>query len=186
MLKIQSAVKSLFNEMFLEESYRLEPLKKHIDLLAGYPFDGSGFTDEGIKICGGLIIMPDQIKWDECKCWPTKNGLDKYLLQEGDIVMAMDRPWINGGFKIGLIKSEDLPCLLIQRTARIRATDIDQTYLLACYKYGGFEQHTNVTGSTVPHISGKDIESFCVPLAPIAKQKRFAESANQIDKLRFI
>ena len=48
--------------------------------------------------------------------------------QENDIVMAMDRPWVNGGFKIARVDAIHLPALLIQRTACIRGKDLEQEF----------------------------------------------------------
>ena len=133
--KLDLLVKARFVEMFGDitanpKGWKKEKLQSHIDMITGFPFNSSGYSENGVKICGGLIIMPDQIKWDECKFWPDSLGYEQFLLQEDDIVVALDRPWISEGFKIGEIKAADLPALLIQRTARIRGRDITQQF---CY-----------------------------------------------------
>lgn len=126
--------------------------------------------------------MPQRIEWDSCVHWATTKGYEEYLLAKDDIVMALDRPWITEGFKIALVDGEHLPALLIQRTARIRATDINQKYLYHCFINGGFDKHTNITGSLVPHISAKDIKSFEIMLPPIDLQQQFAAFVEQTDK----
>ena len=105
-----------------------------------------------------------------------------YLLEDGDIVMALDRPWITEGFKVARVDDNHLPALLIQRAARIRALDINQDYLYYCFINGGFDKHSNVTGSLVPHISAKDIKSFEIMLPPIEMQKEFSMFTKQVDK----
>ena len=75
---------------------------------------------------------------------------------------------------------------IIQRTARIRAIDVNQTYLYWCFINGGFDKHSNVTGSLVPHISAKDIKSFEIMLPPIELQNQFADFVTQVDKLKLI
>lgn len=159
-----------------------EPLGKHSDIIAGKPFDSKGYSDEGINICGGLIIMPDRIAWEECKHWPTSEGLEQFLLQENDIVLAMDRPWITEGFKIAIIKKAELPSLLIQRTARIRGKDLDQDFLLYMIKHPHFEEHCHITATTVPHISMKDISTYPVLVPPMDLQKQYATFVHQSDK----
>ena len=106
-----------------------ECLDSHIDVLTGFPFDSSEYVASGIKICGGLIIMPDRIAWENCKFWANSDTYSEYLLAAHDIVVALDRPWIADGFKIGMISQSDLPCLLIQRTARVRGKDVNQKLL---------------------------------------------------------
>ena len=185
--RLDDLIKSRFVEMFGDpitntKGWKIEKAEKHIDLLSGFPFDSSQYTQYGVKICGGLIIMPQRIDWNSCKYWSSAEDLEEYTLQEKDIVMALDRPWISEGFKIAMVDADELPALLIQRTARIRAVDINQYYLMHCFALGGFDIHCNVTGSLVPHISAKDIRSFPIMLPPIELQKKFAVFVEQIDK----
>lgn len=185
--KLDELVKSRFVEMFGDWSinpykYDIEALEKHIDVLSGFPFDSALYVEDGINICGGLIIMPHQIKWNECKHWKTTYGYEDYMLCMNDIVMALDRPWIGEGFKIAKIDKTHLPALLIQRTARIRAIDINQEYLYYCFDNCGFENHCNITGSLVPHISLKDIKSFEIMIPPKNLQNQFADFVTQVEK----
>jgi type I restriction enzyme, S subunit len=183
-------VKSQFIEMFdnlFNESKKwlYEPLGDHADIFAGNPFKSNGYVQSGIKICGGLIIMPDRIAWEDAKHWPASEGLEKYLLHEEDIVLAMDRPWISGGFKIAVIKQFELPALLIQRTAGIRGKDLNQEYILWALKSDAFLKHCNITQTTVPHISMGDIKNFVIPIPPLDLQNQFAEFVRQSDKSKF-
>ena len=185
--KLDQLVKSRFIELFGDpitntKEWKFEKAEKHIDLLSGFPFDSSQYTEFGIRICGGLIIMPQRIDWDSCKYWRSTEGFEDYILREKDIVMALDRPWISEGFKIAMVDADKLPALLIQRTARIRAVDINQHYLMYCFILGGFDNHCNVTGSLVPHISAKDIRSFPIMLPPMELQEQFEAFVEQTAK----
>ena len=185
--KLDELVKSRFIELFGDpisnpKGWKVDKVENHIDLLSGFPFDSSQYTESGINICGGLIIMPQRIEWNDCKHWRSVEGYEEYALKENDIVIALDRPWISEGFKIAVVDAEHLPALLIQRTARIRAIGINQMYLLYCFLLGGFDKHCNVTGSLVPHISAKDIRSFAIMLPPVEIQEQFATFVEQTDK----
>lgn len=191
LLKLDELVKARFMEMFGDpnhnpKGYKKDIIKDHIDLLSGYPFKSENYVDSGINICGGLVIMPQKIKWEECVHWKSAIGYENYLLDNNDIVMALDRPWISEGFKIAKVDSKHLPALLIQRTVRIRAIDMNQDYLYYCFICGGFNKHCNVTGSLVPHISSKDIKSFEVMLPPLELQNQFASFVQEIDKSRLL
>ena len=184
---LDELIKARFVEMFGDpilnpNGHLKEKIEKHINLLSGYPFKSEQYVEKGINICGGLIIMPQKIKWDECVHWSSVEGFEDYLLNENDIVMALDRPWISEGFKIAKVDAEHLPALLIQRTARIRSIDINQDYLYYCFITGGFDKHSNVTGSLVPHISAKDIRSFEIMIPPVELQNQFADFVNQVNK----
>ncbi len=185
--KLDELIKSRFVELFgdLEintKGYDKEPLQKHADVLVGYPFKSEGYTEEGVGIVGGYNLMQGFIVWEDCKYWPDTEGFDLYLLKDGDIVMAMDRPWVNGGFKIATVDKEHLPALLIQRTACIRGKDVEQEFLYSLLNSHWFADHCNITGSLVPHISNKDINSFEIILPPIEEQKAYAEFVRQVDK----
>ena len=187
--KLDELVKAQFVEMFGDPisnpmDWNIDCAENHIDLLSGFPFDSSEYTEYGVNICGGLIILPQRIVWDECKHWKSTEGYEQYTLCKNDIVMALDRPWISEGFKIAMVDEEHLPALLIQRTARIRAIDMNQLYLMHCFLLGGFEQHCNVTGSLVPHISAKDIRSFKLMLPPLELQTQFATFVEQTNKTK--
>ncbi len=188
---LDELIKARFVEMFGDPitnpmGWKKEETNKHIDLLSGYPFKSEQYVEDGINICGGLTIMPQRIEWDNCVHWPSLEGYEEYLLNEGDIVMALDRPWITEGFKVARIDANHLPALLIQRTARIRAIDIDQDYLYYCFINGGFDKHSNVTGSLVPHISAKDIRSFEIMIPPVELQKEFSLFMKQVDKSKVV
>ena len=185
--KLDELVKARFVEMFGDPvgnpmQWRKEPLGNHIDVLTGFPFDSTGYVNSGIKICGGLIIMPDTINWSDCKYWSDTIGFENYLLADNDIVMALDRPWISDGFKIAMISEKDLPCLLIQRTARIRAQDMDQLFIYSLLQDDTFSAHCNITGSLVPHISHKDIKSYPAIVPPIELQRKFASFSRNIKR----
>ena len=185
--KLDELVKARFVEMFGDpvvnsKRWPVETIENHIDLLTGVPFDSSGYVSKGVNICGGLIIMPQKIDWSACKHWPKITGYEDYILRPNDIVIALDRPWISNGFKIAMVDREHLPALLIQRTARIRAVDINQHYLMQSLLLGRFDKHCNITGSLVPHISPKDIKSYSVMLPPIELQNQFATFVERVDQ----
>lgn len=185
--KLDELVKARFVEMFGDpvvnsKRWPVETIENHIDLLTGFPFDSSGYVSKGVNICGGLIIMPQKIDWSACKHWPQITGYEDYILRPNDIVIALDRPWISNGFKIAMVDREHLPALLIQRTARIRAVDINQHYLMQSLLLGRFDKHCNITGSLVPYISPKDIKSYSVMIPPIELQNQFAAFVERVDQ----
>ncbi|MFD2611402.1 restriction endonuclease subunit S [Paenibacillus gansuensis] len=185
--ELDNLIKSQFIEMFGDPvtnslGWDTDLLEKYANVLTGHPFDSSKYSENGIKICGGLIIMPDRIAWEDAKYWSSSLGLEKYLLEENDIVLAMDRPWISSGFKIGQISRYDLPTLLIQRTARIRAKNMNQSFMNWMISSQRFLMHCNITETTVPHISIKDIKSFEILVPPLELQNQFAEIVTKINE----
>ena len=168
-----------------EKGWKKEPLQDHADVLVGYPFPSTGYSETGIKIVGGYNLMQGYINWEDSKYWPDSTNYEQYLLNAGDIVMAMDRPWTGSGFKMAFIDSAELPAILIQRTACIRAKDIEDEFLYVMLDSIWFAEHCDVKGSLVPHISNKDINSFKVFVPPVELQKQFVLFYQQIDKSKY-
>lgn len=184
---LDELVKSQFVEMFgaidsNEKGWLKEPLLKHAEVLVGYPFPSTGYAEEGIKIVGGYNLMQGYINWEDSKHWPDPTGYEQYLLKEGDIVMAMDRPWTGDGFKMAFIEGNKLPSILIQRTACIRSKDLSNEFLYAMLNSTWFAEHCDVKGSLVPHISNKDINSFSIFIPPVELQREYAAFYQQADK----
>lgn len=157
-------------------------LGNEVELLVGYAFKSSGYvdTDESIRLLRGDNIVQGSIRWDGAKRWPTSDA-DNYVrfaLREGDVVLAMDRPWVKAGLKRALLQAVDVPALLVQRTACLRAgARLDGRYLFQLISTNAFSQHLLAvqTGMGVPHISGQQIKDFSFALPPLVEQRRILD-----------
>lgn len=150
-------------------------LGAEVDLLTGFPFKSDGYTDAegGIPLVRGDNIVQGEFRWDGVKRWPAVDSDDyaAYQLQDGDVVLAMDRPWIEAGLKYAAISSYDLPCLLVQRTSRIRGGPrLDVGFLRYLIGSREFTQYILAvqTGTAVPHISASQIKAFSFQRPPLA------------------
>ena len=113
----------------------------------------------------------------------TKNRINLGALNEGDVVLAMDRPWIPAGLKILMLGPHDLPCLLVQRVARLRGIgSMPTSFLYALLRGKAFAQHVLgvQTGSTIPHVSGRDILSYRFVLPPTELLAAFEQLAGPV------
>ena len=83
-----------------------------------------------------------------------------------------------------MLSKEDLPCLLVQRTARLRGkANLDNRFLMFLIGSTDFTHHILgvQTGIGVPHISGQQIKDFAFYRPALAKQRQIAE---QLEELR--
>lgn len=166
----------------IPEHWKCVKLKYFIDLIPGYAFKSEEYSsnDKDIKLLRGINVSPNQIKWSETVYWPSEkvDMYEEYLLQEGDIVIAMDRPWVSGGIRIAEIGKHDLPALLLQRVARMRSkVGISNKYLKILLTNDLFLAYFTpmLTGISVPHISGDQIENFICPLPSIDEQNQIIQ-----------
>ena len=163
--------------------------EKHIDCLTGYAFKSSNYSDSSsdIKLLRGDNIEPGSLRWRDAKYWSINqlDGLERYQLNKGDFVIALDRTWISSGLKVAEVRSEDLPCLLVQRVIRVRAKKTLEQGLLRQYFSGHkFEQYVKSvqTATAVPHISPNDIKEFPLLLPPLAEQQKIAQILSTWDQ----
>ncbi|ELJ8544935.1 restriction endonuclease subunit S [Vibrio cholerae] len=97
----------------------------------------------------------------------------------------MDRTWVSSGLKVAEVTKNDLPCLLVQRVARIRSLPtLEQSLLRQYFSSHRFEQYVKgvQTETAVPHISSKQIKEFPLLLPPLPEQRKIAQILSTWDK----
>lgn len=157
-------------------------------LMTGYPFKSQHYTDDADapRLIGGDNIAQGYLRWDNVRRWPRDmtNGLDEYWLETGDVVLAMDRTWIEAGLKRAAVGSQDVPSLLIQRTSCLRGTnELNTAYLRYVIGSQAFTQYVMSvqTGTAVPHISPAQIRAFSFLLPSPAEQCAIAHILGTLD-----
>jgi type I restriction enzyme S subunit len=163
-------------------------LGAQVDLLPGFAFKSAEYTElvGDVRLLRGDNIVPGALRWDAAKRWPLADAAEfsRFSLHEDDVVLAMDRPWVSAGLKHAIVTAQDLPSLLVQRVARLRCKpQMDCRFLLNLIASAAFTKHIldAQTGSGVPHISAKQIESFRFSMPTLDQQRRLA---GEIDALR--
>lgn len=162
-------------------------LKKEIDLVTGFAFKSKKYTDndDDILLLRGDNIMQGDFRWKDAKRWSKSeySDFEKYQLQETDIVLAMDRPWVKAGLKCARVSKHELPSLLVQRTARLRnKPQLDNSFLYYLIQSKGFTDYLIdiQTGIGVPHISGKQIFGFHFRKPSLKKQKQIVQKLDAL------
>ena len=134
----------------------------------------------GIRLLRGINVGVDSLRWDECVYWDRviSEDLDRYQIQAGDLIVGLDRPWIEEGTRVCFAKKEDLPCLLVQRVCRIRTLgEMDLRIINYWLSSEAFERALacDTTGVSVPHISPYQIMEFRITLPSLPEQRAIAD-----------
>jgi hypothetical protein len=135
----------------------------------GYAFKSEWFSDNGIRVARNANISHGQLDWSDTARVPDELLADyrRFELNEGDILVSLDRPIISTGVKVARVRSADLPCLLLQRVARaiFHSDAVLPDYFFAWLRSPHFVNTIDPGRSNgVPHISHKDIEK--IPFTP--------------------
>ena len=168
------------------EEWKEYKLKDVATLTTGFPFDGHKYAKEGIRVVRGDNVTIGNLRWDsdKDKRWaePFERSTE-YALHAEDIVIGMDGSRV--GRNRAQVKKEDLPLLIAQRVACVRHNELSlQKYLYYQIFSDSFEQYIKAvqTGTSIPHVSLKQIGDFPIVLPSISKQKRIAEILSSLDK----
>jgi type I restriction enzyme S subunit len=140
-------------------------LGKEVQFQTGFTFKSEFFTDSppGVRVARGMNVKEGEFFWgSQARYWPEITPeLEQYRLQSGDVLIGMD------GSKVGKnwvrVRASDLPCLLVQRVARLRpACSIGENFIWIAVGSPTFRYYVDAvkTGTSIPHISGGQIKSF--------------------------
>lgn len=156
------------------------------EIIPGYAFPSSGFLPDGtgMRLLRGINVTVGAISWNEVATWDVaaQSVPARFHLRVGDLVVGMDRPWISSGMRISFIQTGDLPALLLQRVACLRSRgDISMKYVRRAIESSHFrlEIESEMTGVSVPHVSGEQIGNFPLRLPSREWQERIADALDQ-------
>jgi type I restriction enzyme S subunit len=154
------------------------------EVTTGFPFKGNKYSNNGIRVVRGENVTIGDLRWDTIKCWNEDfDQLDKYTLRNGDIVIGMDGSRV--GKNRAQIRVTDLPLLLAQRVACVRAKKgYSQDLIAYLIKSYSFEKYVEMvhTGTSIPHISQKQIEEFKIVIPrSLPTQIAIAEILSSLD-----
>lgn len=159
--------KSLFNKYLLSKessdiTLRSLSISEAGETITGYPFNSKEFSQEGIRLIKGANVKRGNLDFSKeiSSFWKTTENLEKYILQEDDLLIQMDGAQVGKSF--GFVQKENLPAMLVQRVTRIRCSRSIAIILYQNLCSGQFNKfiEKRLTNTAVPHISLKDINAF--------------------------
>ena len=154
----------------------------YISILSGFAFQSAGFSDNpsDVKLLRGINVSISRLKWDDTVYWRREkgDGLDIYEMKAGELVIGMDRPIINEGIRVAIVRECDLPCLLLQRVACLKTGSRLMSnyifYIMSTESLFATHFAPDTTGVSVPHISPEQIGNYPIPIPPICEQQAIA------------
>ncbi len=156
-----------------------------VQFLNGYAFKSEWFVPYGIRLVRNVNIAHGSIDWRDAACIPAERSDEfaAFALQEGDVLLTLDRPIISTGLKVAVVRAGDLPCLLLQRVARLtpRQEQIRAAFLLHWLRSPLFIDAIDPGRSNgVPHISTKQVGNMSIPLPLLDEQDRIVERLDEL------
>ena len=165
--------------------WREYKLSQVATLTTGYPFDGHKYDKEGIRVVRGDNVTIGKLRWDTDKDKRWNEQFDRaseYSLSADDIVIGMDGSRV--GKNRAQVKQEDLPLFIAQRVACVRNNSLsEQAFLYYQIFSDRFENYIKSvqTGTSIPHVSLKQIGDFPILLPSTEVQRKIASILKSLD-----
>ena len=160
-----------------------------VELLNGYAFKSEWFKSAGVRLLRNVNISHGHVDWSAPVMLDAAaaQSYEQFALRVGDIVLSLDRPIISTGLKYAVIRESDLPCLLLQRVARLTVSACLSPEFLQLWLQSDLFVGTIDPGRSngVPHISTKQVAGLAFALPPLAEQSRIVTRVTQLRRLCF-
>ena len=156
-----------------------------VSFLNGYAFKSEWFVERGVRLLRNANVSHGTLDWTDVAHLSKERSEEfkRFLLAPGDLVLTLDRPIISTGVKVARVGMTDLPCLLLQRVAKVSggADLVDPSYLFAWLKSPLFTETIDPGRSNgVPHISTKEVQQIPFRLPPLDEQKRIVARVDRL------
>ena len=156
-----------------------------VEFLNGYAFKSEWFCSTGIRLLRNVNVSHGAVDWKDAAYIPAERSEEfvRFSLKPGDLVLSLDRPIINTGLKIARITESDLPCLLLQRVAKIIPLHGALTcdYLFIWFNSRQFVDSIDPGRSNgVPHISTKQTGELSFDRPSLAEQHRIVARVDEL------
>lgn len=154
---------------------------------SGYAFKAHDYVEKGVPIVNGESIKAGYISKDNLNFLPNIfiSEYPDVILNNGDIVLGLNRPVIQGRLKISRIPLELDGSLLYQRAGKIlfrKKVNHDFSYQLLSEEILKFAKREAV-GSDQPFITTSKLNKWRFMVPEVEEQKKIGSYLNYLDNL---
>jgi type I restriction enzyme, S subunit len=188
-------LQSVFLEMFgdpasNEKEWNVLELGEVVQFISGHGFKFSEYSSNGVRLLQIANVSFQEIIWDNLSYLPPEYmaSHSNLLLQEGDLLMALNRPILGDRVKFAFLKSRDAPAILYQRVGKLVP---DKNRINSHYLYGFMltryfynELKNRLAGSDQPYINPTELVKMKFLLPPLSLQEEFAGVVARVEGLR--
>lgn len=156
-----------------------------ISMLNGYAFKSEWFVPSGVRLVRNVNVSHGSINWHQAACVSAavSEQFAQFALAKGDVVLSLDRPIISTGLKLAVVEAQDLPCLLLQRVARLSPDSnvLSRDFMLLWLRSDSFMKAIDPGRSNgVPHISTKQVGALTIDLPRLPEQARIVARVTEL------
>ena len=174
------------NQYCYPSDWEVVALSELIDIKSGNYFPAEDFCERGIRCLKIDNVHYGRIIWENETHLP-ESYLDEYsdlVLEEGDILLALNRPITNNQVKVGMMDDSDAPALLYQRVGKLIPNErIRDEFLIYALSEGPFKHQLErrLVGSDQPYINKSQLQNIKIPVPSLQVQDEIVEHVSSID-----
>jgi type I restriction enzyme M protein len=181
---ILSGEKYKISELRKSSDFDLVSLNEVCEILNGYAFKSSLYSDSGIRVLRITNVQKGEIVDNDPKFYPKSslNKINNYLLCENDILMSLTG---NVG-RVGRLPKELLPAALNQRVACLRPKKtLLNKYLFYILNQDFFENDCidSSNGIAQKNLSTVWLSNYKIPLPPLSIQEKIVKELDSYQKI---
>ena len=165
--------------------WSITTLKNFFSIFNGYAFKSSDATHKGCRWIKIADIGINEIK-DESISYLPKDFSAKYpkfVLNDGDLVLALTRPILNKKLKIASLGNLHKGALLNQRVGKINTNNNIDYVRQKLQSFKLISQiEARIAGSDPPNLSPNEINSIKISIPSVTEQQKIASFLTSVDK----
>lgn len=169
----------------MKKDWTYKKLGEVCDVLNGYAFKSDKYVDKGIRVIRIANVQKGVIVDDQPAFYPlaTQSEIDRYLLNEGDILMSLTG---NIG-RVGILQKEMLPAALNQRVACLRMINnaLHSRFFFHYLNSDLFEQKciASARGIAQLNMSTEWLKEQFIPIPPLSIQRSIVSELDLLHSL---
>jgi len=174
----------------IPKTWEVVKLEEIIEVMSGRYFKFSEFSKEGVRCLKIDNVGFGEIIWETTTFLPNDytRKYPELVLNDGDIVLALNRPIIDNKVKVGMLKKEDALAILYQRVGKIIIEDtsrVDRDFLFFTLTGEHFKQQLarSLIGTDQPYVRSPMLVKIKIPLPPLSEQQKVAEIISYVDDI---
>lgn len=147
---------------------------------SGKGFEKNEYSESGVRLFQIANVSIGETSWESTVHVPASYSAayPDLLLNEGDLVMALNRPLLGRKLKVAILTDADVPAVLYQRVGRFDMIERSLipwlfTYLTSdCFSGWLYDQ---IKGVNIPFVNQSKVHTHLFPLPPLAEQAAIVE-----------
>ena len=164
-------INALWAGMEMPSGWEEINIKEHVDVVTGNSFSSERFGETGVP-----LIKNKTVKHQAPEVYVDSEFKDKYLVEEGSLLVTMDGEFVPRIWKLGDAALNQRVCKLVPDN------HLDKLYLRYSLQYPLMYVQCATAGTTVKHLSSKDFDNIDLPVPPLSEQERIASVLYSVDE----